>query len=428
MAATAKGCAFRPTKRAGRKTRFYWVKYRDAQGNEKRHVLKLLNGDGVTDKSVAEHLLREILNRVEREAAGLIDRTVEAATLPIRIPLASFVRHLRRKRRSRSYIKQAATFIKRVFDMVGIVKVGEFNEDRIDRALGSLSDSGLSPRTVNAHREVLHAFGEWCLKFGRCIGRNPVAAISKRDQAADIRKVRRALTIAEVRRLLAFSGPRRLFYAVQLWTGLRVSEVRALQWGDLELGGPRPHIRLRAATTKSKRADELPIYPDLVPELERVRPHRSRPKDTVFGSTPTLRTFHADLTRASIKITDDRDRTVDRHTLRTTFITWLGQYGVDPRAQIALARHSPQGVTLRNYQDFTCLDLSAEIRKLPGIWSEPPQILAATGTCDSGSVVPQVVPTEGISQLRLTSNGSDAETAKNGQLNASRSSDTSNYN
>jgi hypothetical protein len=58
--------------------------------------------------------------------------------------------------------------------------------------------------------------------------------------------------------------------------------------------------------------------------------------------------------------------------------------GVDSRAQIALARHAPTGVTLKNYQDFRLLDLWAEIRKLPPIrWDESKaEVLAATGSCD----------------------------------------------
>ena len=74
---------------------------------------------------------------------------------------------------------------------------------------------------------------------------------------------------------------------------------------------------------------------------------------------------------------------MDPHALRTSFVSWLQVYGVDPRAQIMLARHSPQGVTLRNYQDFGLFDLWAEIAKLPAIHCEAaPDLAKATGTCD----------------------------------------------
>ncbi len=72
--------------------------------------------------------------------------------------------------------------------------------------------------------------------------------------------------------------------------------------------------------------------------------------------------------------------------LRTTYITWLGIHGVDARAQIVLARHAPQGVTLKHYQDFSLFDLWVEIRKLPPIRSEAAdegaETARATGTDD----------------------------------------------
>lgn len=65
MARTSKGSVFRPTvtrsrkgKKVRTKSRFYWAKYRDVRGIEKRHALKLPNGHGISDKSVAMERLR----------------------------------------------------------------------------------------------------------------------------------------------------------------------------------------------------------------------------------------------------------------------------------------------------------------------------------------------------------------------------------
>jgi len=72
-----------------------------------------------------------------------------------------------------------------------------------------------------------------------------------------------------------------------------------------------------------------------------------------------------DLDRAGIPFENDRGRTIDRYALKTTFTSWLGQFGIAPRIQTILSRHVPQGVTLRHYQDFSVFDLWAEIQKLP---------------------------------------------------------------
>ncbi len=221
---------------------------------------------------------------------------------------------------------------------------------------------------------------------------NPVARVKSRSEAADTRKVRRSLTISEGYGLLDVSAPRRLFYAVALWVGLRVDEIRSLEWRDVHLEGDRPCIRLRASTTKAKRADEMPLHADLAAMLRDAKPPFAKPMDRVLRTVPRLTTFKRDLERAEIAFEDDQGRTVDRHALRTTFISWLGQYGVDPRAQIRLARHAPRGITLRSYQDFSVFHLWAEIAKLPGAGCPETAMVRATGTGDARGVVRGVVP------------------------------------
>ncbi len=428
MAGTAKGCVYRPVvtrKRAGKKVKarsaFYWTKYRNADGIVVRHALKLPTRDGVRDKGVARELLRAILLRVEREAAGLVDRSVESASMPMRVVLARYLQHLRGLRRSREHIEQVRSYVKWMIQNAGITRLADFNEERVDQALRMIVGKGRSPRTVNAYRSRAHSLAEWCVKVPRFMDRNPVKPIIRRNEGEDTRKVRRALSIEEAWRLLDVSGPRRLFYAVQLWTGLRVGDSEALEWRDVELEGERPCIRLRAATTKAKRADEIPLYPDLAAALRDAKPAFAQPTDRVFKTVPNLATFKGgsywrklkkgkkrchrkgDLDRAGIPPTDDKGRTLDLHALKTTFVSWLGLYGVDPRAQTILARHAPQGVTMKHYQDFAVFDLWAEIQKLPGMTAPAPGSMKATGTCDAGGVVPGVVPTGRIDRVPTAS-------------------------
>lgn len=73
------------------------MRYTDAHGDLQDHLLFLPNGQRVRDKSVGEAELNRILKRVEREAAGVIDPMVTAASMPMRVLLARYLRHLRRK-------------------------------------------------------------------------------------------------------------------------------------------------------------------------------------------------------------------------------------------------------------------------------------------------------------------------------------------
>lgn len=130
----------------------------------------------------------------------------------------------------------------------------------------------------------------------------------------------------------------------------------------------------------------------------------------MFKTVPILRTFKADLDRAGIPFEDQDGRTVDRHSLRTTFVSWLGQCGVDPRAQLQLARHAPTGVTLKHYQDFSLFDLWAEIGKLPGPNGESRQAARATGTEDAEGFVHPVVHTPAITSHLVASTGTKGTT------------------
>ncbi|MBI1826524.1 MAG: tyrosine-type recombinase/integrase [Planctomycetes bacterium] len=225
--------------------------------------------------------------------------------------------------------------MKWLIEHAGINRLAEFNEDRIDKGLSALANMNLAPRTVNMYRTHVLSLAEWAIKVARIINRNPVESVHRRDESADIRKVRRSLSTDEAYRLLRVAGPRRLFYVVQIWTGLRLKETAALEWRDLDLDPQQPGIRLRAATTKAKRMDTIPLHSGLVPLLKAVKPSLRAPTDRVFSHTPSLRSFkggyhgkgkkrrftRGDLQRAGIPLADSQGRSIDRHALRTTFIS-----------------------------------------------------------------------------------------------------------
>ncbi len=398
---TPRGCVYRPSRGAGkRKSRFYWAKYIDARGKPQRHALKLPTGAGVSDKDVASKMLAGIVKRVERESAGLVDKAIESASVPIRKVLAEALRHLRRRRCSRKYIRQIRVYAKRVIDKSGMVRLADFSAERINQTLNVIEDDGRAARTVNAYREACYAVGAWTVKPGGLLEVNPVDDVETR--AGEMTKERRALEAGQAQVLLGVCGRRRAYYLTALFTGYRVSEVKALHWEHVHLSGDRPFVQLPLRETKRRRTrlsqrtmtdTELPLHPDVAAVLAAMKPPDAAPGERVFKSIPKLDTFKRDLERAGIPLADELGRTLDRHALRTTFVSWLGRYGVDPRAQIMLARHTPQGVTLRNYQDFRLFDLWAEICKLPSLLTEP-EAMQATGTYDA-TCGPGVVPLSG---------------------------------
>ena len=119
----------------------------------------------------------------------------------------------------------------------------------------------------------------------------------------------------------------------------------------------RPCVRLRAATTKAKRADELLLHRHVANALAEAKPPFTKPTDRVFGTKPIRRNVKRDLERSEFAFEAEKGGMVDRRVLRTTFISWLGISGIKPGAQMSMARHSAQGVTLNPYQDSCRFDV-----------------------------------------------------------------------
>ncbi len=189
--------------------------------------------------------------------------------------------------------------------------------------------------------------------------------------------------------LLKVAGPRHLIYFLALRTGLRRSELRDLQWGDLRIAPSvrRPHIALRAEATKAKRADSLPLKDDIIEALRQARPVDAKPTDSIFASTPKMLTFRSDLKKAGITEYDDRGRKVCFHSLRVTYGTWLAQAGVAPRVHMELMRHTDMKLTMTFYTDPRLLDTAGAMNDLPGFENGTPQesersVALRTGTDD----------------------------------------------
>ena len=165
----------------------------------------------------------------------------------------------------------------------------------------------------------------------------------------------------------------------------------SLQWADISFDASRPVIHLRAGTTKSRRADVVPLRTDLAGELGAAKSPFARPTDRVFRTTPTRATFRRDCDRAGIRWqADERGRTLDRHALRTTFVTWLSVAGVEPRTAQELARHTDLKLTMQNYTDPKLINLWGAIERLPAI--RQAAVTCKTGTDDAEGFVPPVVP------------------------------------
>lgn len=279
-------------------------------------------------------------------------------------------------------------------------RLADVDRSTLELWLTSELRSGRSARSVNAFREAPLALSNWLVRSRR-LATNPLAGLPRANQDADRRHVRRALTPDEPERLVRAAAERpvcgfelsrrgvnrglrtkrltpalrarlerlgqerRLIYLVIATIGLRRKELSRLKVGDLELVGPRPCVRLRAATTTNRQADTVPLRQDMADEL-RSWAGGKRPADLVFHVRRDLvRVLDLDLEAAGIEKSDERGRIVDVHSLRLTFGTWLARAGVPLTTAQKLMRHSDPKLTANVYTDVALLDLHGAVYSLP---------------------------------------------------------------
>ena len=122
-----------------------------------------------------------------------------------------------------------------------------------------------------------------------------------------------------------------------------------------------PHVRVPAAVAKSRKEQTVPLRSDLI-LLVRRRLAGCKPTDGIFEIPAALiRRFNADCRRAGIPKRNTEGRTVDIHSLRTTFGTYLAISGVPPRVAMELMWHSEIGLTMKVYTDPRLRPLAAAI-------------------------------------------------------------------
>jgi integrase/recombinase XerC len=124
-------------------------------------------------------------------------------------------------------------------------------------------------------------------------------------------------------------------------TGLRRSELCALEWRDLELDGRRQSLLVRNG--KGGKARRQPLPTGLDGELRKLRDARqSEPTDPVFCGLAGGRlqeTILADIIRRAAKRAGI-EKHVTAHTLRHTAATWLRQERGDTRLVAEYLGHS----------------------------------------------------------------------------------------
>ena len=323
---------------------------------------------GASDKQVAEQKAASLVRDLQREAVGLIAPKPMrlAASRPLADHVAEYVKDRAALGRSESLLVHLTGRLGRLQKECGWSVLGDITADSFQKWRSKQGNA--APKTVNEYLNMAGAFCNWMVAQGR-MAANPVARV-ERTETRGKQVERRALTIEEVGRLLAGAGERSVFYLVAVQTGLRRGEIEGLKWGDIDLAGVAPCIRVRASTTKNKKSAVIPLHPQLAEAFASIRPADVDAGDLVFsGGLPRMRDMRKDFNGAGIVATDTQGRKVDFHSLRKTFNMRLQSAGVGFTTAMNLMRHSDPRLTAKTYTDTALLPQAEAVNGLP--WYGP---------------------------------------------------------
>jgi len=222
----------------------------------------------------------------------------------------------------------------------------------------------LSPKSRSHVRNLLRALIEFAMWSGVLeVARNPIDLVVVKGATKRIRRPR-SLTVEQFRRLSAFlKKPFSTMALVSVCLGLRVSELLALKWGDVDWLGGRLNVERGIVkqivddvkTDSSRRS--LAIDRDLL-EVIRVWKQTtqfSAEEDWIFASPLKLGRlpysytgFWRELERASKGAGIGH---LGTHAFRHTYRSWLDAVGTPVAVQQKLMRHSDIRTTMNIYGD-----------------------------------------------------------------------------
>jgi len=284
------------------------------------------------------------------------------------------------------------------------------------------------------------SFTRWLTKHGK-VPADPLASVQKPNPKRDRRRERRMLlpeewkwlrsvTLAEgAERFGVTAGERVLLYATAIQTGLRSSELRSLTRGRLYLEAEPPYLTCKARSTKNAKDARQYVHADLAAELRQYVATKAPaapmlPMPHEADVTEMLRADLADARREWLEAArhdaqeharradsdflapvDHEGENLDFHALRHTCGAWLAMSGAHPKAVQAVMRHSTIVLTMDTYGHLFPGQEADTVARLPGMLTDAPEALAATGTEDAAASLGQHLGQQYLGGVRQSGAG-----------------------
>ena len=384
----------------GKKRQCWYIGYKDRHG--KRQTLK-----GFTDKSETEKLAAKLEHDEALRAKGLIDPEQEKLAAQKQMAIAKAIDgfEVKQSKNSEKHATLTVSRIRRIVDESAVAEIGQLSLENVECAIGQIiEDDGSGPKTYNHYAQAMNSFCNWLVATKR-LAANPLVGMERMNTEVDVRHRRRALTSNEFSSLVAsarqsgikiqgYSPEQRArVYLIAYYTGLRRKEISTLKPESFDLESEQPIFKVKAACSKHRKEDTLPIHPELLALLQEWLPNYAAGKE-LFPKLEKKKTWlmvKKDLERVGIAYKTE-EGFADFHAAgRHTHITELLRNGTTLPEAWELARHSDVRMTMR-YTHIGLDDQAKAIKNLPAINSD--EELGASWECAGG-----------VEEQNLTSDG-----------------------
>jgi integrase len=252
------------------------------------------------------------------------------------------------KRRASTHKFYRDLFDNHLRNRVGDLRLRDFQTVNAQRVL---DDIDLSHASLQRIKTGMSALFSHALRLGYISGHNPVHEAQPEGKRSDFEGV--AYTAADVEHMLGkLTGLPRVVVACAAFTGLRLAELRGLQWSDYDgrnLNVRRSVWRGDVGQTKTRESKgSVPVIAPLKKVLDAHR-HSSNGAVWIFQGSKNGFALNLDnLTGREIRPVLG-DRWHGWHAFRRGIATVLFGLGVDAEVASMILRHSDSAVTRRHY-------------------------------------------------------------------------------
>mgnify|MGYP001195923714 CR=1 FL=1 len=312
------------------------------------------------DRKMAEQICRQIEARLVLGKLSM-DEACKTNDSPTFMEYAkSWLDFIRKRRKEATYVRYKGLLDNYVLPAIGKMRLDEIRRSDLKKLLMSIHKKGLSDTTVRLCKDVIngpltHAMDEELIATNPCQGITKTLGLEvKKNQPYDF------MDHAEANHFLAVceqSFPEDYpFFLCALRTGMRLGELLALEWSDIDFTGQFIQVSKsykvgKVGTTKTGKTRRVDMSDRLATVLQRLLTLRKTaglrkgksPCSVVFsyknGYMPQnqiRRIFHRALSKAKL-------RHMRLHSLRHSFASHLLSNGISPvYVKEQLGHHSIQ--------------------------------------------------------------------------------------